>query len=75
MLAKSDATVSSGPGLERQTLVKLAVVIAIVAVDAAWILASDFTFDIGSALKVVAVAALLSLAAWFYRVRRPMKRI
>ncbi len=74
MLSKTVATAASRIGLERQTLVKLAVVIAILAVDTVWILASDFTFDVKSALRVTAICALLLLAAWFYRARRPMRQ-
>ena len=57
---------------DRQTLAKWLIVLAIVIVDAIWILLSDFAFDTGSALKVVAIVSFLLAVAWFYRVRRPM---
>jgi PAP2 superfamily len=58
---------------DRQTLAKWLIVLAIVIVDTAWILLSDFTFASGSALKVVAIVGLLLTVSWFYRVKRPMQ--
>jgi PAP2 superfamily len=58
---------------DRQTLTKWLIVLAIVIVDAVWILLSDFTFATGSALKVVAIVSLLLTVGWFYRVKRPMQ--
>jgi hypothetical protein len=43
---------------------------AIAAIDALWILLTDFTFDVASAGKVAAIVLCLCVAAWFYRVRR-----
>lgn len=58
---------------DRQTAVKWIVTLGIVAVDAIWIAASDFRFDLASAVKVVAVCSLLLAIGWFYRVKRPME--
>jgi membrane-associated phospholipid phosphatase len=58
---------------DRQTLTKWLIVLAIILVDTAWILLSDFNFATGSALKVVAIVSLLLTVAWFYRVKRPMQ--
>lgn len=58
---------------DRQTAVEVSVVAAVLAVDAIWILASDFTFDGWSAVKVAVVVALLGIAAWVYRVPRPLR--
>ncbi len=63
----------SSAAFDRQTLVKVAVIAAIVAVDTAWVMASDFRFHVASAGKVVAVVAALALVAWFYRTRRPVR--
>ena len=58
---------------DRQTLVKWLIVMAIVIVDAVWIALTAFTFDTGSALKVIALVCLLLTVGWFYRVKRPMQ--
>lgn len=58
---------------DRQTMVKWLVVLAIVIVDAVWIALTDFSFDTGSALKVVGLVGLLLSVGWFYRVKRPMQ--
>ena len=58
---------------DRQTAFKWVVVFSIILVDAIWITTSDFTFDVASALKVIAIVCLLLAVAWFYRVKRPME--
>jgi hypothetical protein len=58
---------------DRQTAAKMLVTLAIVVIDAIWILASDFTFDAASAIKVVAICAFLLAVGWFYRIKRPME--
>ncbi len=58
---------------DRQTLTKWLIVFAIVVVDSLWIGLSDFVFDAGSALKVVAIVSVMLTVAWFYRVKRPMQ--
>ena len=57
----------------RQTAFKMLVTLAIIIVDAIWIALSDFTFDVPSAAKVVAVSCFLIAIGWFYRVKRPME--
>lgn len=58
---------------DRQTATKWLVVLAIIGVDIGWILASDFTFQLQSAVKVVGVVTLLLAIGWFYRAKRPME--
>lgn len=58
---------------DRQTAVKMLVTLGIIVIDAIWILATDFSFDAASAIKVVAVCAFLLSVGWFYRVKRPME--
>ncbi len=73
MLSKSVATAASRLGLERQTLVKLAVVIAILAVDAAMDPCQRLHLRRQKrAQSDCDLRPCSSLAAWFYRVRRPM---
>lgn len=57
-----------------QLVFKMALVVAIVAVDFAWIAGTDFEFDMASAGKVAAIAAVLAAIGWFYRAKRPMQR-
>lgn len=57
-----------------QLVMKLAIIVAIVVIDTVWIAGTDFEFDIASLFKVAAVSSLLVATAWFYRVKRPMKR-
>ncbi|PWK69808.1 phosphatase PAP2 family protein [Aminobacter sp. AP02] len=61
-------------GLGTQLAVKVAIVVAIVVIDFVWIAGTDFEFDIPSTLTVGAITGLLVAIAWFYRVKRPMKR-
>lgn len=65
---------SIGGATERQTIAKVFVVAAIIAVDWLWIIATDFRFDIMSIGKPAAIVAFLMMTAWFYRVRRPIRK-
>ena len=58
---------------DRQSATKWLVVCVIVLLDIAWILVSDFSFNVQSAVKVVGVVTLLLAIGWFYRVKRPME--
>jgi membrane-associated phospholipid phosphatase len=60
--------------LDRQTVLKMLVVAAIIVVDSIWILASDFSFDVASAGKAAAIVGFLVVVAWFYRARRPVQK-
>ena len=65
---------SLGCAADRQTIAKLLVVAAIIAVDWLWIAASDFRFDVTSIGKPAAIVVFLMMTAWFYRVRRPIRK-
>jgi hypothetical protein len=69
MLKSIGATIAG----DRQTAAKWLVVLAIIGIDIGWILASDFTFHLQSAVKVVGVVTLLLAIGWFYRAMRPME--
>ena len=58
---------------DRQTLTKWLIVLAIMLVDAAWILLSDFNFATGSALESCRHCQPAFDRGWFYRVKRPMQ--
>ncbi|GAA4114624.1 phosphatase PAP2 family protein [Aminobacter aganoensis] len=53
---------------------KIAIIIAVLLTDVAWIAGTDFQFDMASAAKAAVVTVVLVSVAWFYRVKRPMKR-
>ncbi len=49
----------------KQTAFKMLVTLVIIIIDAIWIAATDFRFDIASAAKVVAVSGVLIAIGWF----------
>lgn len=60
-------------GEDRQTWIKIGATLAIIALDAVWIVLSDFTFDFAATAKVAGIVAFLFALGLFYRFRRPMK--
>lgn len=60
--------------LDAGMALKSFLILAIVALDAAWILLSDFEFAIASSWKVITLVAVLGAGAWIYRVKRPMRQ-
>lgn len=54
--------------------VKVALVVAMITIDAAWIASTSFEFDFASAGKVVAATSALAIVSWFYRAKRAIER-
>jgi hypothetical protein len=61
-------------GTDALLAVKVALVAAMVMVDAEWIVSTSFEFDFASAGKVVAATSALAIISWFYRAKRPIER-
>ena len=58
-------------GEDRQTWIKIGATLAIIALDAVWIVLSDFTFDFAATAKVAGIVAFLFALGLFYRSAGP----